>query len=123
MRTFALDESGDIYIDKMQIAFVKDNDEIAQQVGSRLRTIQGEYWYDKTYGVPYWDVIENSNSITVLDTAIKSVVYGTVGVKDIYRYNSSLDTVQRSYNIKMSVTTINDILIDFNKNYSYGINY
>lgn len=119
MRTFAL-KNGDIYVDKMQIAFISDNDEVAQSIGTRLSTIQGEYWYDKTYGVPYWDVIENANSIAILNLSIKNVIYGTDGVKDIYRFNSQLDSVARTYTINVSVTTTNDILVNLNKIYSYG---
>lgn len=111
MQTFDL-KDGDIYVDKGQIAIVDDkttNDQVAQTIGTRLKTILGEYFYDINFGLPYWDVIANASNIDILNVAMKNSILGTSGVVKINSFQSNLDTIKRIYSVSFYVTTkIND---------------
>ena len=105
MKAFAL-KDGDIYESGGQIAFVEGADEIPQTVQTRISTFLGEYFYNQDYGIPYWDAIQNQSNIEVLNMALKRTIEGTVGVKSIVSFQSSLDSAARSYSISAVVSTI-----------------
>lgn len=119
MKTLAL-QDGDIYESGGQLAFVQDADEIPQTVQTRISTFLGEYFYNKNYGIPYWDALKNQANIEALNMALKRTIEGTNGVTSISKFQSTLDSVQRSYSITaVVVTTYSDPTIVISQTYEF----
>ena len=117
MQTLAL-QDGDIYITAGQLALVSDGDETSQAVQTRLSTFSGEYFLNVDYGIPYFQVLQNQESVEALNISLKSMINGTIGVNKIVDFQTSLSSTTRLYTVKSTVNTIyNDDVITINQNY------
>lgn len=100
MLTYALDEKNDLFLRNGTISIVETSDETAQDVKTKLKTLQGEVFYDVTYGVPYFSVIfEKPFDKDLADSIIIQTIYLSRNVADISSYQSRIDTLTRRYSI------------------------
>lgn len=108
MKTLAIDESGDIYLDaKGNIAVVDGLEGLRQKVMSVLKMIRGEWVLDITAGVPYMDsiLIKGADEGTVRNIYDKAILE-VEGVVAIANSSGVLDRVTRRYSYAADVRTI-----------------
>lgn len=99
MRYRKLDTNGDYQLN----TFLKNTPEtVAQAVMTRFLLWRGEWFMDNKDGTPYMQSILGHN--TNYDLEIKARILGTIGVKEITRYSSSV--VNRALSVQCTLSTI-----------------
>lgn len=112
MRVRAMDANGDMTWGSSQQNFLINTPEaVGQLAETRLRLRQGDWFLDKTKGVPWDTQILGQNTGATRDQAIKACILGTPGVTSIANYTSSVGadrklTVTATLNTAYGQTTI-----------------
>lgn len=116
MLTLAMDENGDIYVDKNgNFATVSELEALRQKILQRLRLFLGEWFLDTTRGVPYFQNIlgENvnpsiatqilTNEIAKEDeiTAVKNVQYTFDRITRNFTYSATVSSVWGSTQVEL----------------------
>lgn len=97
-------DTGDIVTSGVQ--FLREQDEIAQTITTRLRLFNGEYFRNINDGTPWFDIIlDKSTSLTQKDAAIKRRIAETEGVQQILSYTTDFDINPRKYTVACEVQT------------------
>lgn len=104
MRVRAMDANGDMTWGSSQQNFLVNSPEaVGQLVLTRLKLLQGEWFLDKTAGVPWSTQILGRNTGSTYDQAIKACILGTQGVTSIISYSSTL--VNRKLTVTATIDT------------------
>jgi len=74
-----------------------------QRVEITLRTFLNEWFYDTTFGTPYFESIFGKNKRNSADLAIKTTVLNVEGVVQILSYTSLLDKTLRTLTVAMTI--------------------
>lgn len=112
----AANGSQDIYFDDNgQIAFVTGKQYTAQRIKTRLQLFLGEWAYDTSQGVPWFEqVFVKPADIITIESIIKNTILETPNVIALLSYTDSLNRSIREYTVNFSVDTtdgtINDTL-------------
>jgi len=90
----------DIYIENQDIQIVTGIDGVKQHLRQRLQMFKGEYYYDKTRGIPYHDYffVKSPNPI-IIDSILKKVVLDTPGITELLKFDLDFDRTTRELNI------------------------
>ena len=104
-RVRALSATGDYTFGQSAANFLVNSDaEIAQNISTRLKLLEGEWFLDVTSGTPYATEILGKGTRPYYDQAIKARILGTTGVTEITSYSSSLKN--RTLTVTATVSTI-----------------
>lgn len=83
---------------------------VRQAIQTRLRLLYGEWFEDKKDGTKLFQNIlnqrGNADGLMVADSAIKSRIIGTKGVKGISSFERDFNSDTREYSFKCTVDTI-----------------
>lgn len=90
---------------------------VAQRLYIKLRTFQGEWFINTTYGVPYWQRILGikQRGKAAIDLIMQTAILEEVGVKEIVSFNSTFNNRQYSLEFQVRVvdgTITNPIVVD-----------
>lgn len=88
---------------------------VRQRLLIRLRTYEGEWFMDTTYGVPYMQsILGRKTPKPTVDRILQEEILAENGVREILSFSSSL--VNRVYSMKFSVRCYNgeDLTIEIN---------
>ena len=102
-----LDEiSWDLDITNQDIQTVSGIEGIQQHLRQRYQMFKGEYYYDKTRGIPYHDdlFVKSPNPI-IVDTIFKQVTLDTPGIIELLKFDLDFDRTTRELNIDLKVKT------------------
>ena len=81
-------------------------DSTAQKLSIRLRTFQGEWFRDVTYGTPWFSrVFGKKVSKTTVDIVIQEQIRKEPSVVQITSFESSFDNASREYSCSFKVRT------------------
>lgn len=73
------------------IAVADEPYRIAQDVATECRLFKGEYWYDTTAGIPYWQkILGKFPPLTLIKRTYKAAALQVVGVVSAVLFISSL---------------------------------
>lgn len=105
MSDLKLTKNNDLEILNGSLVLLTNKDEwIAQRVRIRLHTYKGEWYLDKTIGVPYFQTILKKNTPKdLVDSIFKRVISDTAGVKNILKFSSTISS--NTYTLTFSYTT------------------
>lgn len=109
-------QTNDLVIKDRDLQFTKTKEEeIVQRVGMKLRTFQGEWFLDTTYGIPYLQqIISRARRPQEVDAIFISEIRNIEGVNRIIDYKSNFDRTTRLYEINLNIATdFGDIFIAF----------
>lgn len=115
--TFALtnisNEPQDIYFVNGQLAFVTGKQYTAQRIKTRLQLFLGEWAFDTSQGVPWFEevFIEPANIITV-EAIIKNTILNTPNVTGLTSYTDSLNRITRNYSVQFVATSVDGDISD-----------
>src|SRR5271170_6520126 len=79
---------------------------VGQLVKTELLLHQGEWFLNLAYGMPWETQVLGRNTAATRDAAIKTLVLGMQGVTQINSYTSSLNAINRTFTVNMTITTI-----------------
>jgi hypothetical protein len=104
MRVRAQDANGDMTFGRGASNFLVNSPAaVAQLVLTGLGLLRGEWFLDKTAGMPWTQSVIGTGTKPLYDLAIQSQILNTQGVTGIENYSSSLDPVTRKLTIPNSV--------------------
>ena len=107
MRYRALDPNGDSTFCSGNTRFLVNSPAaVAQAVKTKLGLLQGEWFLDKTKGVPYATQILGTATQATRDLAIQNAILNTEGVLDIAQYSSSVNPTTRAFSVTVTLDTI-----------------
>lgn len=104
MRVRALSATGDYTFGQSQANFLVDSSAaVAQLVRTNLLLLQGEWFLDVTYGMPWFQGVLGVGTKNVYDMLIQANVLSTPGVSKILNYSSDLQG--RALSVAMTLQT------------------
>lgn len=85
---------------------------VAQRLKIRLLTFMGEYFWDTSYGVPYWQRLLGikQTSKAAIDLIFNQKILEEPGVKEIVTFNSTFSN--RIYSLTFSVRVVDGSVTD-----------
>lgn len=79
---------------------------VRQRLQIRLKTFLGEWFFDTSYGVPYFQrIFGKQKSKTTVDNIIREQILLENGVLEIREFKSSWDKATRTFSLVFSVKT------------------
>lgn len=85
---------------------------VAQRLKIRLLTFMGEYFWDTSYGVPYWQRLlgVKQTSKAAIDLIFNQKILEEPGIKEIVTFNSTFSN--RIYSLTFSVRVVDGSVTD-----------
>ena len=87
-------------------------EDVGQRLKIRLLTFMGEYFWDTTYGTPYWQRLlgVKQTSKAAIDLIFNQKILEEPGVKEIVTFNSTFSN--RIYSLTFSVRVVDGSVTD-----------
>ena len=106
MSGLLLDSTGDVDITENKLSLTTGQTAIAQRLSQRLRLFFGEWFLDKTRGVPWIQqvFVKNPNA-TIVDAVIKREIIAEPAVREIQTFELDLNTSTRLLTVTFRVLT------------------
>jgi hypothetical protein len=109
---FKLNSSGDIEASGGRIPLLSTLQEaVRQRLDIKLKTFQGEYFLDTTFGIPYrQSIIGKGLSIKERDAIYIKAINDDPDVNSIVYFNSLYNPMNRHYSVEFEVRVDNELL-------------
>lgn len=92
-------------------------DNISQSIRQRLRIFKGEWFLDRTLGLPYFESILVKNpSSALVATLFKNTILETKGVTKLNTFSMEFDTVNRKLSVTFEATITTGEVLYFEEN-------
>jgi hypothetical protein len=106
MINLALDSNNDIFVDGYALARVSGRDQIAQRIKTRIQLFFGEWFLDRSAGVPWLQQILIKNPrANVVQGALKQAILRTPNVTDLIEFSITDSDINRAVVVRFSVST------------------
>lgn len=117
MSGIRLNEDGDVDITEGKLSLTSGTEATAQRLKQRLSLFFGEWFLDRSRGVPYFEHIFVKNpSPTVIDSVIKREIVSDPAVIELQEFDLDLDTATRKLDIAFKART-DEGLVDFSETF------
>jgi len=100
----AIDVEDDWRFGKGKSDYLKDNQAIAQNITTRLKSFLGDCFFSLDSGIDWFNLL-GTNEVLGLTLSIKTTILNTPGVTGIVDLSSDLDE-NRNQTLRYSVTTV-----------------
>ena len=80
-------------------------DVVAQRLLIRLRSFQGEWFLDTSYGVPYWSILGRKIKKSAVDLIFQREILAENGVKELTFFESTFENRKYTLSFRVKVTT------------------
>ena len=101
-----LDNQQNLVLENGDLTLVQDGDEVIQSFRIHMLTILGEWVFDYTIGVDWFDSLFNSSTTDLeKEMLIRGVLLGVEHVRRILQLEFFKDNTERSARIEFSVDT------------------
>jgi len=105
MRDLGLVED-ELYVKDGDLVVVRGSAAIAQDLASRLRFFQGEWFLDGAAGMPYFDQVGLKGArLAAVRAAFRRELLATPGVDEVLQLDLGLDRATRELSIRFRVST------------------
>ncbi|HEX5035075.1 MAG TPA: hypothetical protein VFW62_11390 [bacterium] len=113
MSSWALDENGDLETTGNRLTLTQGREAIRQHLQVKFRLFLGEWFLDRSLGVPYFEkiLLKNPNLVEVSDF-LKVYILETPGVTGLESFQFAFDLQGRELRLEFRANTI-DGPIDF----------
>lgn len=99
--------TNDIQILNGDLALVSEVEELQQKLLTRLRWFYGEYVFDTSKGMRYFeDILVKNPNLPNIENLLKSIISETDGVNKILSFKLEYDPKQRTASIFFEVDTV-----------------
>ena len=106
--TFAQNASGDSYLDASgNIAIITGVDSVSQTVSNALQLWLGEYQFNTTIGVPWFNILGQNFNQLLVNTYIEQAVLAVPFVASIVSINYVFNDTVRSVTVNLIFLTTN----------------
>ena len=105
--TDLLIEGDDLVLDGVgRLQLVSGDAEVLQRIRSRLRRWAGEWFADRTLGVPYRrDILRKAPDVGVITSVLRAEILGTRGVSAVTRLSVTIDPATRALSVSFEAAT------------------
>lgn len=86
---------------------------VAQRLTIRLQSFLGEWYFDTTYGVPYWQrILAKKTSKSSVDRIFQEQILAERGVLEILEFSSTLKNrlYEMSFRVRTNANQITDLI-------------
>lgn len=105
MRDFKLTADGELDL-TAGLALVEDLEQLEQNLRSRLRTFYGEWVFDTSRGVKYYEeILVKSPDLSVVEGILKATILETAGVVELTEFSMDFDVATRNFTVTAAITT------------------
>lgn len=112
MMNLKLNSNHDLIIENYTLARVTGNEKIAQRIKTRLQLFFGEYFLNRTLGVPWLtQILIKKSRESVVQGVLKRAILSTPGVNELLDFSIS-DLENRISTISFVVSTTNGNISD-----------
>ena len=80
-------------------------DVVAQRLLIRLRSFQGDWFLDTSYGVPYWSILGRKIKKSAVDLIFQREILAENGVKELTFFESTFENRKYTLSFRVKVTT------------------
>lgn len=113
MSSFKLDQDGDLLVTNNELTLTEGRDAIRQHIQTRLRLFRGEWFLDRSLGVPYYeDIFVKQQTQVTVASILKAQIFETPGVLEFLTFNFDYDEFNRGFDVAFRVNTLEGI-VDF----------
>lgn len=108
MSQLSMTDDGDIYIEKNKFKLVDRKSEVRQRLLQNLRTFFGEWFLDKSLGLPYHQVIfEKGTPTSVMESVFIDEILKTKDVTNLLKFAPlEMEPATRELTVDFEVATI-----------------
>lgn len=111
MPALKLDENNDLAIENNNLVLIDGSDLVKQLIIQRLKTFLGEWFLDKSVGIPYFqDILIKNPNANVVTTLIKNEILKAEGVIELDSFSTDFNDGARQLSISFSVRTEDGII-------------
>ena len=117
MSSFKLNAEGDLDVKNNALSLTAGIDAIRQHLTVKLRIFLGEWFLDRSVGVPwYQEILVKAPLFAVVQERLKVIILETPGVLELLRFDFDFDfdSIERVFSLKSSINT-SDGIIDFSQ--------
>jgi len=101
-----LDDSYDLEFEDGDLALITEGEEVAQSAAIRLLFLQGEWFFDYTKGVPWFEsLFTMATSYEQKQKILRDTINGTQGINRILTFGFGLDPVNNLAEINFEADT------------------
>lgn len=105
-RDLAADAGDDLYFERGDLVLVAGADGILSEIKARLQTWRGEWFLDKSIGVPYLETILVKNpNFSAVRAVFRSELLATAGVTRVAKLDLTFDGPSRALSVSFEVET------------------
>lgn len=98
--------TGDLLLRGGDLRLVRDLAAIRQEVATRLQFLRGEWFLDKTAGVPYLqNILVKAPDLAAIKSIFRTEILACVGVASINSLEATVDSSTRVLSVVWSATT------------------
>lgn len=101
MKTFKVDDKGDLIIQDGDLVMIEGDDEIVQSIERRLSTNQGEWFLDTEFGLDYESIRGKDVTKEKAELVITEAVYQDERIEDTAILDFSFDNILRLSDTKI----------------------
>ncbi|MBL6722467.1 MAG: hypothetical protein ISQ13_00500 [Candidatus Margulisbacteria bacterium] len=95
-------ENGDLKIVNNDLVAVTSAEETAQKVSQKFKFFQGECFFAKLQGIPYFqEILKKGTSIQAVSAILKSEAMNIEGLLQLTQFSLDFDPKQRSLEIQL----------------------
>lgn len=110
-KTRKLDSNGDWTFGKGFANYIRKDDEIAQNVSTRLKSFKNDWFLDTEKNIDWFSILGNKNNEQTIKLEVTRVVKSTVGVLRVNSVEITSIYQNRNAIITVDFDTINNINI------------
>lgn len=109
---YRLDENGDLFYSGTDFEKIEGGAHAAQSVSVTILTLQGEYLYDFTLGVPYFKLIFQVNvPLSIKRQLLVSVVNNHYLIQKVTRFKLEIDPKEKKGFFTFTATTVEGVAV------------
>ncbi len=98
--------TGDLVVEAFDLKIERSLEAIAQELRLRLRFFLGEWYLDRTFGVPYYQtVFQKPADAAILDSVFKDAILATPGVVRLETFSIDFDGPSRLLSVQFRAVT------------------
>lgn len=83
---------------------------VRQRVAIQLKTIYGEWFANRNFGVPYFESIVGKNTQDTADAILRTTITDTEGVIRLIEYESTNDSRLRTLSVRFRAETESGVI-------------
>jgi hypothetical protein len=98
----------DLVVTNGDLVTIDGAERVAQSVEMRIQALKGEWFIDRTFGLPYFESVLGQKMITTaeFDAVTKATILEVSGVNRIVSFESSFNQASRNWAVEFVADTI-----------------